>query len=130
MTLGPAANFALQPSQGWGDTGYHPDHVRVGQLVLEALWGAKVHRFRPALGSGWEVAQLYFFCFAGGPSPCTHYADIEATLPLRIKAFLQHKSQYANATAAAASITLQASLVAQQTQVASLNAAEMYQAYL
>ena len=130
LTLSPDPNFSLQPSQGWGDTGYHPDHVRVGLLATQAaLWGSKVHRFRPALGLAWEVSQFYFFCFAGGTFPCTHFADITETLPVKIKAFWQHKSQYKNATAVAASLTMQASEVANQTQVANVKYAEMYRAY-
>lgn len=126
FTLFPYPQFALQPSQ-WGDTGYHPDHQRVGRLALDAAtWGAKVHRLLPELGAGWVVSQFYFFCFEA--KRCTHFVDVQDGIDLQIEAFLQHKTQYANGTAVAESIRRGAAELA-SVSGQPIKYAELYQAY-
>jgi LmbE family N-acetylglucosaminyl deacetylase len=90
LTWNPFPNFALLPSEGWDDLGYHPDHQAVGGFALEVQFDAGVGLLYPNLGPSYSVSEFYMFEF-GTP---THYVDISSSLDTKIAAYLQHKTQY------------------------------------
>lgn len=78
LTWLPTPRFELPPSEGWADLGYHPDHQRVGQLVLEAVHSAGISRLFPDIGPGpWGVPEFYMFSFT---DEATHYIELTSDL--------------------------------------------------
>eukprot|EP00053_Salpingoeca_punica_P010001 m.90097 g.90097 ORF g.90097 m.90097 type:complete len:298 (-) comp15246_c0_seq8:579-1472(-) len=93
----------------YGDLGYHPDHQRSGQAVLDTLksFFPELPLAADELGMAgiapWRVSQFYMFALS---SPhITHYVPLdEGTLQRKINALSMQKSQISNATATALNV--------------------------
>jgi len=110
MTWFPYPNFNLQPSQGWDDLGYHPDHQAVGKLTLDSVFDSGVPLLYPQSGAAWPVSEFYMWEFL---TP-NYYINLPtAALDAKINAYLAHKTQYPNATVVTEQLTILAERVAQ-----------------
>ena len=119
-------SFQLLPSAGWDDAGFHPDHMGVGKVALDAAtFGSALARLFPELGAAWRVEQYYFWSFEAA---ATHYLDVTSLLPLKIAAYLAHKSQYPNASYVGPSVTATAKMLGDELGLNGLPV-EAFQAY-
>jgi len=125
MSWFPSPNYELQPSAGWGDLGFHPDHQTVGAITLSAKFDAGVSRLFPLLGAGHVTKELYFWEF----SVPTHYVDISQTLSRKIQAFAEHVTQYSDLELVTTDFTTLASKVASIVNSNSTKQAEGFKAY-
>ena len=105
----PTCNGDCIPSSttsNWDDSGYHPDHKRVGLMAFNALYqgGSSVDNaklFKELQQAGgleqWKVEQLYMFALTRD-QPITHYLPLdERLMALKSKALAAHHSQYPGA---------------------------------
>jgi len=102
-------DLTLLPSKGWDDIGYHPDHQAVGRYTLDAKFDSGIARLWPELGPVWAPSDFYMFGF----SSATHYVDITNSIDMKIKAYLEHKTQYSDAAVMADDIKLWANMTAE-----------------
>jgi len=126
LTWYPYPNFALQPSLGWDDLGYHPDHQKAGKLALDANFDAGVPLLFPEAGPAWSPGAFYFWTFTNP----THYLELDdAALQAKINAYLAHKTQYPYASNVSDFLTNLAEMTAQNTGIADLPYAESFLAF-
>jgi len=124
FTWYPYPNWALQPSAGWEDLGYHPDHQQAGKLALDAKFDAGVGRLWPDAGPSWVTSEFYMFGFISGQS----YVQLtETQVKAKLNAYLQHKTQIPDDS----SIILEAfteltEVIGQATGVPGVTLAEAY----
>ena len=112
----PYPDFTLLP-RIFGDLGYHPDHQASGKLALDAQFDSTVDLLFPLTGPAWQVSQYYMcvltllegmLCCDSNDcsllrinfsSPTVYLPVPSSAVTAQVNAFLQHKSQYPNATA-------------------------------
>jgi len=126
MTWYPYPNFKLQPSQGWDDLGFHPDHQQSGRLTLAAQFDSGVPLLFPMTGAGWPIEQFYMWAFS---NPDLYYSMTNATLQKKIQAYEQHKTQYPTTQSVVQAITLVAERVASETDANGVEYAEAFIRY-
>jgi len=117
--------FSLQPSAGWGDLGYHPDHQAIGRIALAAQFEAGLPLLFPESGAAWPISEFYMWSFVD----ITHYSNIQTTLQAKINAYLQHKTQYPDPQLVQQGLTMLARQVAVNTPGFTGNFAEGFLAY-
>jgi len=92
LTWYPYPIFQLQPSQGWDDLGYHPDHQAVGKIVLDSVFVAGVSRSFPNIPfPAWRPEYFYMWEFL---QPTSYFALSDVALQKKIDSYLAHKTQY------------------------------------
>ncbi|ELR14762.1 LmbE family protein [Acanthamoeba castellanii str. Neff] len=118
MSWWPYPRFEMKPSQGWADLGYHPDHQTHFEAGLSLLM--------PEIGpSPAQVEEYYMWDFIT-PS---HYIDISSVLDVKIKSWLEHKTQYPNSTAVSTMLTGLGQRVAANTGATNVRFAEGLQIF-
>ena len=127
MTWDSSPYFAMIPSDGWGDLGYHPDHQYAGELTVDSVWFASEGRMWPKLGSAWRPQQVYFWSYFPDITP-SHCLDITgAPHAAKTSAFLQMTSQVTNATEMSGMLYSLGQIVNQNCKWAPGTMAEGYQ---
>jgi len=94
ITWYPYPDFTLQP-RIFSDLGYHPDHQMSGKLALDAQFDAGVGLLFPLSGPAWTVSEFYMARFS---APNIYLPVPASAVQTTVDAYLQHKSQYPNAT--------------------------------
>jgi len=127
----PYPNFNMPPSAGWGDLGFHADHMASGRFALDAHSNCGTDRLWPELGPAWVIPQMYMFDFGYGTVAPTHYVDISKAIVAKTNAFLAHKTQYPSPAWLSNFVQTTGMLVANATAVkpANVQYAEAYLAY-
>jgi LmbE family N-acetylglucosaminyl deacetylase len=74
--------------------GYHPDHQLTGKLTLDALhFDSNLGLLWPSAGPAWSVREFYMWGF----TEYAYYLPMtEESLQMKVKAFLEHKTQFEN----------------------------------
>lgn len=75
----------------WTDR--HPDHEWTSRLIREAVFNAKIRRFRPDLGEAHHVEQVYYYFINHFESPDV-IVDISAVYPEKQRALSAYESQF------------------------------------
>jgi LmbE family N-acetylglucosaminyl deacetylase len=94
----PDPMWGLDPKAGYDDMGFHPDHQFVGKAVASSVAGYSVSDlsiYNASFGPPWSPSELWFWKFQF-PTFCLRLS--QEALNAKIHGFLQHKSQYSNAT--------------------------------
>lgn len=87
-TLRPRVVFAPY----WKDR--HPDHVACSELIEEAVFNAKLRRWRPELGApAWTVERLYFY-FINDADRADAVVDVTETYDRKTAALSAYRSQF------------------------------------
>ena len=94
-TLKPDVVLTHDP---WKRYRLHPDHRNTGQLVCDAIVGARDPHFYRALGIAHHRPTALMLFEADLPN---HAEDVSATLDLKIAALLAHESQFESTMKAA-----------------------------
>lgn len=93
MTLGPY-DYRDQSSD-LIIVSYHPDHQCSGKLALDSQFDSSVGLLFPMAGPAWQVQQYYMINFS---APTVYLPVPASAVQAQVNAFLQHKTQYPNAT--------------------------------
>jgi len=120
FTWFPYPNFNLQPSQGWDDLGFHPDHQAVGRIALAAHFDSGVKLLWPNLGPAWYAYEFYMWEFT---SP-VYYVDITSTFDKKLGSYLLHRSQYPDPAGVKVQLAGWGGILANETGVPAIKYAE------
>jgi LmbE family N-acetylglucosaminyl deacetylase len=130
FTFTPDPAWGLNPSAGYDDMRFHPDHQRAGLLVASTIAGyscSDAAIYNASLGPVWQPTELWFWAF-GSPTVCFPLSD--SLLRRKQSAFLQHRSQYSDPSALLRWVATFAGLVAQNCGLAAGEWAEGFRPFL
>ncbi|KUP08040.1 deacetylase [Bacillus coahuilensis m2-6] len=71
----------------------HPDHGRVGDLVKEAVFSAKIHKYKPDRFHAHNVQALYYYFINGFTQP-SFVIDIEPFMNTKLTSLKCYTSQF------------------------------------
>ncbi|RKD72831.1 bacillithiol biosynthesis deacetylase BshB1 [Sinobaca qinghaiensis] len=72
----------------------HPDHIKCGAIIKEALFDAGIRRYTEAGGDAWRVPYSYQYSINGMISGAAFYIDISSVQSLKEESLLCYESQF------------------------------------